>query len=131
MLPQKGKQAQKLKAPWQQNRWKSLLTERDSGETIGAGQRRSVLVRELHSCLTFDHVHIIGPVPNGQGDGLLVLLHQFHHHGLLLGRHAAADHCPALTGQIHKVLLLLLLVGLCPSPFLRLLFLLFCCSGEF
>lgn len=87
--------------------------------------------RELDSCLTFDHVHVIGPVPDGQGDGLLVLLHQLHHHGLLLGCHTAADHSPALAGQINKVLLLLLLVGLCPSPLLSLFLLLFCCSGEF
>lgn len=80
--------------------------------------------------LTLDHADVVGPVANGQGDSFLVLLHQLHHHGFLLRGHAAADHGPALAGQVHKVLLLLLFVGLSPPPLLALLLLLFCCPGE-
>ena len=38
-----------------------------------------------------DHGHVVGPVPDGEGHGLLVLLDQLHHQGLLQGRHPAAD----------------------------------------
>lgn len=55
--------------------------------------------------LTFDHVYIIGPISDGQRDGLLVPLHQVHHHCLLLGGDPAADDCAALTGQVYEVLL--------------------------
>lgn len=53
--------------------------------------------------LTFDHVDVVGSVANGQRDGLLVLLHQTHHVGLLLGGHAAADDRLALAGHVDEV----------------------------
>lgn len=52
---------------------------------------------------TFDHVDVVGPVADGQRDGLLVLLHQTHHVGLLLGGNAAADDRLALAGHVDKV----------------------------
>lgn len=58
--------------------------------------------------LTFDHIHVIGPVSDGQCDGFLVPLHQVHHHGLLLGGDPAADDRTALAGQVDEVLLPLL-----------------------
>jgi len=84
-----------------------------------------------YSCLTFNHVYIIGTVPNSQSNSFLVSLHKLDHHGFLLWSHSTADHSPAFTGQINKVLLLLLFVSFSPSPLLSLLLLLFCCSGEF
>lgn len=53
--------------------------------------------------LTFDHVDVIGSVSDGQRHGLLVLLHQTHHVGLLFGRDAAADHGFTLAGHVHEV----------------------------
>lgn len=69
--------------------------------------------------LTFDHVHIIGSVPDRQCDGLLVPLHQVHHHGLLLGGDPAADDGAALAGQVNEVLLPLFFFGLQPPLTLR------------
>ena len=43
------------------------------------------------SQLTFDHADVVSSVSDGQGDGLLVLLDQLHHLGLLQGRDPAAD----------------------------------------
>lgn len=62
----------------------------------------------LWARLTFDHVYIVGPVSDRQRDGLLVPLHQVHHHRLLLGGDPAADDRAALTGQVDEVLLPLL-----------------------
>jgi len=52
--------------------------------------------------LTFDHVDVVGPIPNGQRDGRLVFLHQLHDEGFLLGGHPTADHCLAAGGQVHE-----------------------------
>ena len=42
--------------------------------------------------LTLDHADIVGSVPDGQSDDLLVLLHQLHHLGLLQRSDPAANH---------------------------------------
>lgn len=41
--------------------------------------------------LTLDHADVVGSVPDGERDGLLVLLDQLHHLGLLQRRDPAAD----------------------------------------
>lgn len=69
--------------------------------------------------LTFDHVHVVGPVPDRQRDGFLVPLHQVHHHRLLLGRDSAADHGAALTGEVNEVLLPLFFLSFQPPFALR------------
>ena len=51
-----------------------------------------VLVSELN-VITLDHADIVGPVPNGQSDSLLVLLDQLNHLGLLQRGDPAANHC--------------------------------------
>lgn len=53
--------------------------------------------------LTFDHVDVVGSISDGQRDGLLVLLHQAHHVGLLLRCDAAADDSLALARHVDKV----------------------------
>lgn len=84
----------------------------------------------LWARLTFDHVDVVGAVADGQRDGLLVPLHQVHHHGLLLGGDAAADDRAALAGQVHEALLLLLLPHLQLPHALRPQLPLFFCPGE-
>lgn len=41
---------------------------------------------------TLDHADIIGPISNGQSDGLLVFLHQLNNLSLLQRGDSAADH---------------------------------------
>lgn len=53
--------------------------------------------------LTFDHVHIVGSVSNGQSHCLFVLLYQTDHIGLLLWRDATADDRFTLACHVHEV----------------------------
>lgn len=41
---------------------------------------------------TLDHADIVGPVTDGQSDGLLVFLHQLNNLSLLQRRYSAANH---------------------------------------
>ena len=45
-------------------------------------------VRKYGWKLTFNHADVIGTIPDGQGDGFLVLLHQIHHLSLLNRSHS-------------------------------------------
>lgn len=71
----------------------------DSLETRYVRKSKAIFIHAL----TLDHVHVVGSVSDGQRHGLLVLLHQAHHVGLLLRRDAAADDGLTLAGHVHKV----------------------------
>lgn len=58
-----------------------------------------------HNDHTFDHAHVVGTVPDGQRDRLLVLLDQFDHLRLLQWRDPAADHRLAHAGRLEELLL--------------------------
>lgn len=58
--------------------------------TVQGGGLSSPVVPQIPG-LTLDHADIVGPIPNGQSDGFLVLLDQLHHLGFLQGCDTAAD----------------------------------------
>lgn len=58
--------------------------------------------KDLELGLTFDHVDIIGPISNGQGNDILVPLHHLDNESFLLRCHPATDHCFTGGGQLYK-----------------------------
>lgn len=54
----------------------------------------------LHvSEFTLDHADIVGSIPNGESDSLLVLLDQLNYLSFLQGGDPAANHCLTHTGR--------------------------------
>jgi len=90
-----------------ENRLHALLaadTDTDVSSWGGGDERRRGHVMSHNSYrpgerpetngLTLDHADVVGPVADGQSDGLLVFLDQLNHLGLLQRGDPAADHGP-------------------------------------
>ena len=46
----------------------------------------------VNSGLTLNHGHVVGSIPDGQGDSFLVLLDQLNHLGFLFWSHPTTYH---------------------------------------
>ena len=58
--------------------------------------------------LHLNHADVVPPVAYGRGPPATVLLHQSHHHGLLLGETPAANHSRGSGDKLHQLVLVVL-----------------------
>ena len=87
------------------------VDEQQSLQVVELGDAVVAVQHSLHALVTlhpdpyvglFDHADVIGPVPYGQSDGVLVRLHPVHNQRLLPWGHPAADHSVTLTANLQK-----------------------------